>query len=157
MQRSSRHDLARVLSFAGWAVYAYVFMEWLFFATMPSFMSSMGWLERAGVLFLAAFVIGVPVVLLAGLLGLLSHRLAAIVPAIVLALLALILLDNFTYTLFKVGIVTSTGVWRAAYAVGFLVAAGLLWRWVTTRRQIDEPRDRGLSDYALLALGAVSL
>jgi arylsulfatase A-like enzyme len=33
----------------------------------------------------------------------------------------MILLDNFTYTIFKIGIVTSAGVWRALYGLGFVI------------------------------------
>jgi hypothetical protein len=45
----------------------------------------------------------------------------AILPAFLFAVLALTLIDNFTYTIFKFGIVTSQGILRAAYALLFSI------------------------------------
>ena len=157
MRRFSVSKLWRVLSLTGWTLYAYVFMEWLFFATIPSFMSSMSLLQKAGVLFLSAFMLGLPIVVLAAVLAFVSSKLAAGVPALVLSLLALILLDNFTYTLFKIGIVTSTGAWRAVYAVGLAAALVLLWRRISARLEAGGAGQAVVPTYVLLALGGLSL
>jgi arylsulfatase A-like enzyme len=46
--------------------------------------------------------------------------LGAAIPTLIFAALTLLLIDNFTYTVFKFGIVTSTGTWRGAYALLFI-------------------------------------
>src|SRR5262249_30413598 len=110
------------------AVYGYVFMEWLFFSTMPSFLGAMGRVERLGLL----SIVPLPVVLVActplgALWGLAAftrspavdagaRALGWAVPAAVLAACAFLLVDNFTYTLFGFGVASSTGLWRSAYA-----------------------------------------
>ncbi len=156
MQRFLSHRVSRVAILTGWALYAYVFMEWLFLATMPSFMSSMGRVEKLGILFLAAFLLGLPILLVTAILGLFSRRVAAVVPALLLTCLGIILLDNFTYTVFKFGIVTSGGLLRGAYALGFLAALVLLWRQVVSWLRPETSDKSRAADYALLTLLAIS-
>ena len=55
--------------------------------------------------------------------------LAAIVPAAILSALILILVDNFTYTIFRYGIVSTTGIWRVLYASLFLVLFVFTYRY----------------------------
>lgn len=50
------------------------------------------------------------------------QALALLVPSLMLTATLLLLVDNFTYTLFQFGIVSSVGVWRAAYAALSLLA-----------------------------------
>jgi arylsulfatase A-like enzyme len=45
----------------------------------------------------------------------------AIIPALLLSGLALILIDNFTYTIFRFGISTSAGGWRGVYGLLFIL------------------------------------
>jgi len=45
------------------------------------------------------------------------QALALLVPSLILTATLLLLVDNFTYTLFQFGIVSTVGVWRAAYAI----------------------------------------
>lgn len=124
-------------------VYLYVFMEWLFFLTKPSFMDVMGEREKIEVLMitgLGAFLLVVPLLLVAILLSYtpgfsrlwkLIWLLGVIVPAIFMALTSLLLIDNFTYTIFKWGIVSTRGVWRGLYAVLFLFLGAAWYRWFT--------------------------
>ena len=123
-------------------VYAYVFMEWLFTVTRPSFMAVIPWGEKiavllfsAGLLFLLAALLSLPLILLSALPWLRPYRgvlmrFAGLLPAGILAALGLLWLDNFLYTLFKFGIVTSDGVQRGVYALLFLFLWGLALRWV---------------------------
>jgi hypothetical protein len=119
------------------AVYAYVFMEWLFFATKPSFMDALPLGKKLEVAFLCGlviFILAMPLLLAFGLLivapGLAKRAwfvwIGSLVPALFGALTSLLMIDNFTYTIFKFGIVTSQGVWRGAYG---LLAAVLLVFW----------------------------
>jgi arylsulfatase A-like enzyme len=115
------------------AVYFYVFMEWLFFVTKSSFMSGMNFFRQVGIFLLTAFALGLPVL---GLILLLSgfaamtrnkvirnvmSRLVNLIPALIVTGMILILVDNFTYTLFKFGIVSTTGIERAIYAFMFVL------------------------------------
>ena len=119
------------------SAYFYAFMEWLFFATKPSSLSILTPSDAGLVL---AVTGGIFALLLSGGLIVLSLpawlassptwkarllTLGYFVPALMLSVTALILLDNFTYTVFKFGIVSTSGVWRAVYALGF---AAFLWQ-----------------------------
>lgn len=104
-----------------------VFMEWLFISTKPSFLNTAAVSEKFGVLLFSSVLI-VAVLLLLSIPGLLIssifHKqirifthLLSLFPAVVLATLSLLLIDNFTYTLFKFGIVDSSGNIRVVYLV----------------------------------------
>ena len=98
------------------AMTLFLFLEWLFMVTKPSFFSALSWLERLRVLFAALGVLLVPVLVLFILLVLVSRLApwplwrwtAALIPSVTLSLTALLLVDNFTYTLFNVGVKTIT-------------------------------------------------
>ena len=112
--------------------YFYILMEWVFIVTMPSFMSILSLMEKLEVFFLSSLVFAVltmvvlVVFVLLDLLALAAHRsrltsyLGLIIPDVILTALVLLLIDNFTYTLFKFGISTSTGIWRGVYGLLFI-------------------------------------
>src|SRR5215211_3071691 len=116
----------KILTLTASSTYLYTFMEWIFFATKPSFMSSMNVGQKVMVFFVASFVLTVLILTLTVLAIILlkllkiSVRFAAVIPALLFSLLALILLDNFTYTVLKFGVVTSQGIVRGVYAAGLL-------------------------------------
>lgn len=125
-------SLKKLLSYTTLVAYFYIFMEWLFFATKPSFLNGMNVYETLAVLFISggmiAFIFTIPSLILfsasilvksRGVSGLLL-RLAVVPSAFLSGVLVLILADNFTYTVFKFGIVTSTGIWRGMYGLLFL-------------------------------------
>lgn len=111
------HSTARTVLYA----YAYVALEWLFFVTKPSFLDTWPWSSRLNALLMGA----IPVVLatlalhltlcLATLLVSRIPRLTGaaaiflrVTPALVGMAIVLILVDNFTYTMFGWGIVDTT-------------------------------------------------
>jgi len=120
------------------SAFFYAFMEWLFFATKPSYLSGLPTFESFKVLLITGCVLAL--ILLAAFLllslpgwalkkqNLLS--LASVVPTAVIAITCLLMLDNFTYTVFGFGISASSGSIRAGYAIGFAIAAGLIFRSV---------------------------
>ena len=125
------------------AILLYVFMEWLFIITKPSALDAVGFgIKIAILLFTCALMVSIAALLLAGL-ALINRLLSRvtkfnftfiigwILPAFVMASLALMLLDNFTYTLFTFGIVTSQGVLRAIYALIFLGLVYYFFRWTS--------------------------
>ena len=111
----------------------YVLMEWLFLVTKPSFLNVFSWPDKLKILFisgvLAAVVslFGLGVIYLVGRFVALRRYpkgffwLACLLPAAILAALLLLMLDNFTYTVFSFGIATTQGIGRALYATFFLV------------------------------------
>jgi hypothetical protein len=127
------------------AVFFYILMEWLFFVTKPSFMDSMSIGERLETLLLANLYLLpfwlVPLLILFGvsLVQWLSKLwfyflyVGELIPASILAATSLILIDNFTYTLFRVGVVSTNGVSRILYGLLFLVIISFWYRWVYRR------------------------
>jgi arylsulfatase A-like enzyme len=115
----------------------YAFMEWLFFVTKPSSLSILTPPEAALVLVETAGVVLLPLLGGLGLLFLLARLrrgskwaerlpvVASVIPALALSVTALVMFDNFTYTVFKFGIVSTFGPWRALYLLGFGL---MLWR-----------------------------
>jgi arylsulfatase A-like enzyme len=123
--------------------YFYVAMEWLFFVTKPSFMDAMDGAQKIGVLFTAGAILMMfsllPVFILFGLDLVFRVFLsesstyvlyaAAVFPAITLTALALILIDNFTYTVFELGIVSTQGIVRIAYIPVLLLLFHYFYQW----------------------------
>jgi arylsulfatase A-like enzyme len=113
--------------------YFYIFMEWIFFVTKPSFMSMMSSPEKveififSGLFFSLLCMLVIAVYFILYLIALVVHLsvitryLVAVVPTAIASTLVLLLIDNFTYTVFKFGISTSTGIGRAIYALIFIV------------------------------------
>jgi arylsulfatase A-like enzyme len=114
--------------------YFYIFFEWMYCLSKSSssYMYMLGWPQRIEVLFvdglvltLLALLFFVIVCLLHFLLTLLfpkfgSKLLLSVPPALIIASVILIAVDNFTYTVFHFGIVTTTNALRLLYAAGFL-------------------------------------
>ncbi len=106
---------------------AYVWMEWLFLVTKPSFMNVVSWPRRTQILLFTAVWAVLCAIILVLVLGLLGRTkivrqvlpkdfvLPLLVPAGFLAILFFLWQDNFTYTVFRFGVATSAGVGRVAY------------------------------------------
>ncbi len=130
------------------AIHFMVLLEWLFFVTKPSFLTSVETTMVVMVLFLAPLVpcigIGLPIFLLAtagqkirakSAASLCGHLACGLVSVLMAGWLVL-LFDNFTYSTAQIGISTTDGARRLAYTAGFLVAAGVLFwfvRWKSRR------------------------
>lgn len=148
--------------------FAYVFSEWVFIVTRPSFLDQAGWIGKGAVLLQSYLILGgisLTVALIPYLLTIrLNARLQAAglkasgaVPALILAGLGLLLIDNFTYTVFKFGVVTSRGMFRGVYGLLFLALAAAAYRWVS-RRAVRVGGERlKLAAVALTGLGAVAM
>jgi arylsulfatase A-like enzyme len=152
-------------------VYFYVFMAWLFYVTKPSFMDLMPFGQKLGVFLLSGLVIvgvGLPVLVILFAISLapwwrqywkIFLWLAGLLPASFLAATLLMMVDNFTYTLFKFGILTSQGVQRGIY--GFLFA--LVWvacvHWVvqTLTRHLRQGKELTPSIKAQFSFSAAIL
>ncbi len=111
------------------AMLFYIFMEWLFFVTKPSFMRAMTPWQDITVFLLTVVIIAAPLMILIVSIWIgskvfsaekVSFWFGAGLAALISASVTLILIDNFTYTLLKIGIVSSHVVFRAAYALFFI-------------------------------------
>ncbi len=143
----------------------YALMEWVFFATKPSSLSLLSLFDLLKVLFATAgtaALVSIALLLLLSLPALLIGNsnwaprllaIGAIVPALILSVTALIMLDNFTYTVFKFGIVSTRGFFRGLYALGFL---SFLWRMLLFAGRAVWARGK-FASYLTLGLLAVSL
>jgi arylsulfatase A-like enzyme len=133
---------AKLAALTVFAIYFFVFMEWLFQVTKHSFMDFMPLWTRNGLLGLSGLFFSGASLLVLVLLGALSCIprqtwdwkvylwMGSAIPAFFIASTALLMLDNFTYTLFNFGIVTITGWVRAVYAVLFLMLLVGSFRWL---------------------------
>ncbi len=115
------------------SVYFYFLMEWIFFASKPSFMSSLAVSEKFAALvippglFCIAFLCAIALLRLAtgaieSATGVnVFSRMSPILPALPLAASLFILVDNYTYTLFDYGVISTDGWTRPLYGVWFLL------------------------------------
>lgn len=139
------------------AAFFHAFMEWLFFVTQSSSLSTLSWFDKLKVLFVTGGVVSVlPLLLLLVLIiPARKWKTAGYVPAaLMLSLTVLILLDNFTYTVAQIGIVSTTGAWRILYIAGLAVIFYWMFRFV--RRQTLWKGASYLTS-SLLALSAVGV
>ncbi|MEO6193872.1 MAG: sulfatase [Thermoanaerobaculia bacterium] len=119
------------------AVFFAVFMEWLFFATQPSFLSALGLgeqLRALGVAALPPLAAGLAGVTIAAALSLYSRQAAGLlgrsVPALIFTASFLLLADNFTHTVFHFGIFSLRGYARFLYTPVLAALALAAWRLV---------------------------
>ena len=129
MKTKSTNPLSLFFNLTVLAAYFHALMEWLFFVTQSSSLSTLSLLDKIEVLFSTG---GVIVLLLLALLVVfavpaLKWKFFGYVPAaLMVSVTALVMIDNFTYTVFKFGIVSTSGAWRLLYTVAFV----LLFYWV---------------------------
>ncbi len=112
-------------------IFLYFFMEWVFLITKPSFMSSVYLPDQIFIFVSTASLVSVVYLFFMGLVWLLGQTnmqwvqrlltfVTTFIPAVAAAFLLLLLIDNFTYTVFRFGIVTADGFFRLLYAVLFI-------------------------------------
>lgn len=118
------------------AAFAFVFIEWLFFVTKPSFMEILNWWEKFRIFLLTGFLLSIvgiiALLLFASIDYLFSTRkiatilpiLGLIFPSLILSLLALMMVDNFTNTIFSWGVINTEGIWRGVYGL-ILIAVSI--------------------------------
>jgi uncharacterized protein YjbI with pentapeptide repeats len=146
---SARHDGAcGVFVAVVWASWFALAMEWLFAVTKPSFMDALSLVERLRIPLIAPLpAVGVALLLTAAL-RLVS--LAWFVPAAILACAGLLLVDNFTSTLFRFGVASTKGGWEAAYVLLLLVLLIVIYRALRgTARNADDTAHRRAARVAL--------
>ncbi len=149
-------------------LYFHLLMEWLFFATKPSFLSLLSLLEQVRILFGASL----PFILygLAVLTPLLviepatrrkapkfrSLSLLAIGPGIFATAMAIMQIDNFTYIVFDFGIARATGSQAYLYLAG-VVALFLFLIYIFSREIVAGLARRRLLQRSTMTIVLVSI
>jgi arylsulfatase A-like enzyme len=162
--------LFRALRLTVGSLYLLTSLEWLFFVTKPSIFTSLGLISRVEVLWVTPLVLCLPILLLqlalAAPLLFIPHdaavrwtrRAAMVVPALVLTCVVMLLIDNFTYTVFGYGVISSKGLSRAAYGILWTSLAAFIYYRLTARGPMERVANEasGWNRFALLLL-ALSL
>lgn len=122
-----------------WCCYFLSIMEWLFFITKPSFLTLAPIREHVMALFVTPLLIlsyaGISFFLISLVAAILRRIFPSVpdvngfVPAFVLATSALLLIDNFTYTMLGIGVVSSQGGRTYLYLALFLLIVLALLRF----------------------------
>jgi len=149
----------------------YVFMEWLFIISQPSFMNAVKFYEQvlillnaAALLSLICLVVFLPYLVLDRILkGKIAKRVLrtifTLLPAFVFTTMVLLLVDNFTYNLGGFGVITSHGVVRWVYTAGFVLVVFFLVTRITrfTNNMDTGLRKNGTRKTRLLLTGVIIL
>ncbi|MBK9926794.1 MAG: sulfatase-like hydrolase/transferase [Anaerolineales bacterium] len=152
----TKNNLLFLFSFTVLTAYFHVFMEWLFFVTKPSTLSVLSLYEKLKALVVSGGVIAFILLILFSIFLIPARKWKSIgyVPsALMLSISALILLDNFTYTLFKLGITSTLEGWRIIYTVAFI----LIFIWMFRYAQRTAPTLKKSASFLTFGLLAVSL
>lgn len=115
---------------SGISICTYLFLEWIFLITKPSFFGSDPFLTKVNTLIFSTSIalIATSIVILCFYLFGISFRkkferisksIVLLIPAFIFSSLVLLLIDNFTYVVFDFGIV-STHTWRFLYTLLFI-------------------------------------
>lgn len=144
----------------------WVFFEWLFFVTKPSFISAFSWPEKIEVLCSSALIItagllliSLPFFALARFLGWLNRwqstiTIAAFFPAILLMAMAmLVVIDNFTLTLFGWGIRNASD--TAIYAYRAVTVVLLALAVLSLRALLFKDTSTGTLNFLSIVAGVI--
>jgi arylsulfatase A-like enzyme len=165
-QNKKRHNWQALFHLTVSSAYFYAFMEWLFFATKPSSISVLSPFESVKVLAVTGGVVALTLLFSLVILSIpawlaarsLTWRprllpLSHIPSAFILSVTALIMLDNFTYTVFKFGIISTEGARRGIYALVF----GLIFWRIFRFSQRTVRRRKKTTSFPSISLLAVSM
>jgi glucan phosphoethanolaminetransferase (alkaline phosphatase superfamily) len=151
------------------SAYALIFIEWIFHVTKVSFMDSMNLGQKVATFLLSGLVLAAAgmainiILLLVGFIlrGLRLAWLAACintaVPAALLTSLVVLMVDSFTYTIFRFGILTSDGILRITYGVLVILLFIGLYRWLLRIQGISSPARLKPSTFKWLRLAVLGL
>jgi hypothetical protein len=144
--------------------YFYIFMEWLFFITKPSFMDSFDFIGIAGSLLippLLLFIICAPLIILLNAIAIENNKgfyLSLLISVVVLGSLFFILVDNFIYTMTASGIITSSHYVRFLFLMIYLL---LLYETYGFLKRLEDKMSRSGSRkyviYPLIVMIAASV
>lgn len=147
----------------------YVFMEWLFIVTKPSFLNSIGWLGKVKVFFINGLAVSLILLLGLSMIFILDIFITPIIPSfrkyalhfpssLMAACLCLLLIDNFTYTIFNFGIIDSNTPVSLIYGFGFFTGTILFTlKLSTTANKISSKRSIKIKSFIAGGLAITAL
>jgi hypothetical protein len=136
------YSWGHLISLSFLSIFTFIFIEWLFYATKPSFMNLMPLGAKLGILALSGLIPALAGLLVLALLGGISLLpwwgqrwrvflwIGSLVPAFFIGITVMMLVDNFTYTVFTFGIVSTRGVLRGLYGLGILLIMVSFYLWI---------------------------
>lgn len=138
LQQSSFSTFSLMLA-TGLIALMYALLEWIFIITKPSALTTIPGYEKGLLLFnfgvllvLACLILLLPLAAYTAISKKRPHPIAlnifSIVPTFILTTLTLMLIDNFTYTVFNFGIISATGLYRLFYTALYIILFALLYR-----------------------------
>jgi arylsulfatase A-like enzyme len=157
MKTKPTYSLSLFFNLTILAAYFHALMEWLFFVTQSSSLSTLSLLEKFKVLFSTGGVLAFLLLALLLILVLPSLKwkfLGYIPAALMLSVTALVMIDNFSYTVFKFGIVSVVGAWRLIYTAAFLLIFYWMFRFVQRQKLW---KNASLLTLSLLAISIVGI
>jgi hypothetical protein len=151
---------------AVFVAFLYIFLEWLFFVTKPSFMDILTFGQKVSVLFISGFALWLLIAALILIVFCLDMFFSVLItpfsdfpyslPAsLCLSGLVLILVDNFTYTVFRFGVSTVDNGLRVLYIAGFLIVFTIIQLSLT--KKVNAPKSRSGRGNALWVAGSILL
>jgi hypothetical protein len=158
--------LPRSLAVLVLLVFMLVSMEWLFHVTKPSFLGILPYSSQLEALvggfalaFLIALVLHVPTILISCAGSRKSRNrvifLQYLVPALVATLCVFLVLDNFTYTVFSIGVIKSETFGKLAYMALLLVFFILVLRKLSNLDRAEFPPWIKIGSALIIALAAL--
>ena len=115
------------------AIFLLVFSEWIFLVTKESFMDSLPVVEKLTILLQSTWIPAVIIFFVIVVVWILSKFLKypivqlitssiyRVIPAVIVAITAVLVFDNFTYNILGIGIVDSHSIFRASYGLAFFL------------------------------------
>jgi len=145
---------------------AYVFLEWMFFATKPSILSYYTTTENLSIFFLLPLFIFLSllpaaIILILSDLFLLKRfrfRIVSTIPAFIYASIAFLLLDNFTNTMFGIYSGSFKGAGRFCYLAGYIALFSYFyWKSGTEENNGEDAQKLSSSSLAVLVCFTIAL
>ena len=145
---------------------AYVFLEWMFFATKPSILSYYTTTENLSIFFLLPLFIFLSllpaaIILILSDLFLLKRfrfRIVSTIPAFIYASIAFLLLDNFTNTMFGIYSGSFKGAGRFCYLAGYIALFSYFyWKSGTEENNGEDTQKLSSSSLAVLVCFTIAL
>ena len=145
---------------------AYVFLEWMFFATKPSILSYYTTSENLSIFFLLPLFIFLSllpaaIILILSDLFLLKRfrfRIVSTIPAFIYASIAFLLLDNFTNTMFGIYSGSFQGAGRFCYLAGYIALFSYFyWKSGTEENNGEDTQKLSSSSLAVLVCFTIAL
>jgi len=145
---------------------AYVFLEWMFFATKPSILSYYTTSENLSIFFLLPLFIFLSllpaaIILILSDLFLLKRfrfRIVSTIPAFIYASIAFLLLDNFTNTMFGIYSGSFKGAGRFCYLAGYIALFSYFyWKSGTEENNGEDAQKLSSSSLAVLVCFTIAL